>query len=90
MSSTAVRRPTFATAAEAIARAEALAPGFRARVPEAEQLRRLPVGNGQLVGEHGEGRDRDDDQDDHRQRRPDDLEQRIVGEAARRRIRAAT
>jgi len=37
-----VRRPTYATAADAIAQAKELAPGFRERVPQAEQLRRLP------------------------------------------------
>ena len=42
MSPTLVRRPTYATPADAIARAKELAPGFRERVPQAEQLRRLP------------------------------------------------
>jgi len=36
------RRPTYASAADAVARAQALAPGFRERVPLAEQQRRLP------------------------------------------------
>jgi 3-hydroxy-9,10-secoandrosta-1,3,5(10)-triene-9,17-dione monooxygenase len=42
MTQTITRRPTFASAQEAIARARELAPGIRARVPQAEQLRRLP------------------------------------------------
>jgi alkylation response protein AidB-like acyl-CoA dehydrogenase len=42
LSQTLARRPTYATAADAIARAKELAPGFRDRVPRAEELRRLP------------------------------------------------
>src|ERR1700730_14874151 len=36
------RRPTYASAEEAVARAKELAPGIRDRVPLAEQQRRLP------------------------------------------------
>ena len=42
MTPTVTRRPTYASAGEAVARALELAPGFRARVPAAEELRRLP------------------------------------------------
>jgi hypothetical protein len=48
LSQTLTRRPTYASAQDAIARAKELAPGFRERVPQAEQLRRLPDESGSV------------------------------------------
>src|SRR5215469_11024855 len=42
MAQALMQRPTYATAAEAIARARELAPGIRERVPLADGGRRLP------------------------------------------------
>jgi alkylation response protein AidB-like acyl-CoA dehydrogenase len=50
---TMTRRPTYASAEEAIARATQLAPGIRARVPQAEELRRLPDETVQELHESG-------------------------------------
>jgi alkylation response protein AidB-like acyl-CoA dehydrogenase len=42
MTQAGIRRPTYATPGDAVAKARELAPGIRARVPQAEELRRLP------------------------------------------------
>ncbi len=50
------------------------------------QVFAFAIGHGQLVGQHAEGRDGDDHQDQDRHDRPDDLDQGIVGETRRHRV----